>query len=94
MFGILTKFFDSNEKQINKLKPLILEINSLEREMKKLKDKDFPKKTQEFRARIKSGESLDLILPEVFAITREASLRTIGQRHFDVQLMAGIILAS
>ena len=94
MFGILTKFFDSNEKQINKLKPLILEINSLEREMKKIKDKDFPKKTQEFRERIKSGESLDLILPEVFAITREASLRTIGQRHFDVQLMAGIILAS
>ncbi len=94
MFGILTKFFDSNEKQINKLKPLILEINSLERQIKKLKDKDFSKKTQEFKERIKSGESLDLLLPEVFAMAREASLRAIGQRHFDVQLMAGIVLAS
>ena len=94
MFNIFNKFFDSNEKEINKLKPVVLEINSFEEEFKKLKDKDFPKKTKEFKERISSGESLDLLLPETFALVREASRRSIGQRHYDVQLMAGITLAS
>jgi len=94
MFGILNKFFDSNEKEINKLKPIVAEINSFEEKFKKLKDKDFPKKTKEFRERVASGESLDLLLPEAFAIVREAAKRSIGQRHYDVQLMAAITLAS
>jgi len=94
MFGIFNKFFDSNEKEINKLKPLILEINSFEEKFKKLKEKDFSKKTKEFKERISSGESLDLLLPEAFALVREASKRAIGQRHYDVQLMAGITLAN
>ncbi len=94
MFGIFNKFFDSNEKEINKLKPLVIEINSFEEKFKKLKDKDFPKKTKEFKERVKGGESLDLLLPEVFALVREASRRSIGQRHYDVQLMAGVVLAS
>ncbi len=94
MFGILNKFFDSNEKEINKLKPLVSEINSFEKKFKKLKDKDFPKKTKEFKERVKGGESLDLLLPEAFAIVREAALRSIGQRHYDVQLMAAIVLFS
>jgi preprotein translocase subunit SecA len=94
MFGIFSKLFDSNEKEINKLKPLVEEINSFEEKFKKLKDKDFPKKTEEFKERIASGESLDLLLPEVFALVREASKRSIGQRHYDVQLMAAITLAS
>jgi len=93
MFNFVGKFFDSNEKEINKLKPIVLEINSFEEKFKKLKDKDFPKKTEEFKERISSGESLDLLLPEAFAIVREASRRSIGQRHYDVQLMAGIALA-
>ena len=94
MFGILGKFFDSNEKEIKKLAPLVLEINSLESVTKKLKDKDFPKKTKELRARVSEGESLDLLLPEAFALVREAARRTIGQRHYDVQLMAGVALAT
>jgi preprotein translocase subunit SecA len=94
MFNFITKFFDSNEKEIEKLKPIVLEINSFEEKFKKLKDKDFPEKTKEFKERIKSGESLDLLLPETFALVREASRRSIGQRHYDVQLMAGITLAS
>src|SRR3989304_1133796 len=93
MFGILGKFFDSNEKEIKKLTPLVLEINALESEAKKLKDKDFPKKTKDLKERVSGGESLDLLLPEAFALVREASRRTIGQRHYDVQLMAGITLA-
>ena len=94
MFNLLNKFFDSNEKEINKLKPLVAEINSFEEKFKKLKEKDFPKKTKEFKERVASGESLDLLLPEAFAIVREAALRSIGQRHYDVQLMAAIALFS
>jgi len=94
MLGVITKFFDSNEKEINKLKPLVLEINSFEEKIKKLKDSDFPKKTKEFKERAQDGEPLELILPEAFALVREAAKRTIGQRHFDVQLMAAAVLAS
>ncbi len=93
MFNLIAKFFDSNEKEINKLKPLVLEINSLEKKIKKLKDKDFPKKTKFFKEELANGASLDSILPEAFALVREASYRTIGQRHYDVQIMAGITLA-
>src|SRR3989344_1195513 len=60
----------------------------------KLKDKNFPKKTEEFKERVGGGESLDLLLPEAFALVREASRRSIAQRHYDVQLMAGINLAN
>ena len=94
MFKLLSKFFDSNEKEIKKLLPIVTEINALENNIKKLKDKDFAKKTQELKERMSNGESLFLLLPEAFAIVREAARRTIGQRHYDVQLMAGITLAS
>ena len=94
MFNILNKFFDSNEKEINKLRPIVTEINSFEEKFKKFKDKDFRAKTKEFKDRVGSGESLDLLLPEAFALVREAAARSIGQRHYDVQLMAAIALAS
>ncbi len=94
MLSVLAKFFDSNEKEINKLKPLVLEINSFEEDFKKLKDSDFPKKTKELKERVQDGEPLELVLPEAFALVREAAKRTIGQRHFDVQLMAATVLAS
>lgn len=94
MFNFIGKFFDSNEKEINKLKPIVSEINLFEEKFKKLKDKNFPQKTEEFKERVAGGESLDLLLPEAFAVVREASRRSIGQRHYDVQLMAGISLAS
>ena len=93
MVSIFTKIFNSNEKEIDKLKPIISEINSLEEKVKKLKDENFAKETQKFKQRVSDGESLDLILPEAFALVREAARRTIGQRHFDVQLMAGTVLA-
>jgi preprotein translocase subunit SecA len=94
MFNFISKFFDSNEKEIDKLKPIVSEINSFEEKFKKLKDKNFPLKTKEFKERIRKGESLDLLLPEAFALVREASRRVIGQRHYDVQLMAGVSLAT
>jgi len=93
MLNILGKFFDSNEKEVQKLSPVITEINSFENKIKKLKDKDFPKKTEEFKERIKDGEPLESILPEAFALVREAAQRAIGQRHFDVQMIAATVLA-
>jgi preprotein translocase subunit SecA len=93
MLNVFGKLFDSNEKEVKKVKPLIDEINSLEEETKKLKDSDFPKKTKELKERIDEGEPLDSILPEAFALVREAAQRTIGLRHFDVQLIAAATLA-
>lgn len=93
MINIFGKLFDSNDKEIQKLSPIISEINSFEAKLKKLKDSDFPKKTEEFRKAVAKGESLDILLPEAFALVREASVRTTGLRHFDVQLMAATVLA-
>jgi len=89
LFGNLLDF---NVKEIAKLKPLVEKINSLEPGMKKLKDKDFPKKTESFKGRIAKGETLDDLLPEAFALAREAIFRVVGERAFDVQLMAAITL--
>jgi len=93
MFNIISKFFDSNEKEIKRLAPIVEQINSLEEKTKKLKDSAFPKKTKEFKERVEDGEPLENILPEAFALVREAARRSIGQRHFDVQLMAAIVLS-
>lgn len=93
-FSFITKLFDSNEKEVKKLEPIIAEINALEPDMKKLKDSQFVKLTKEFKERIKDGEALELILPEAFALAREAARRAIGQRHYDVQLIAAATLAS
>ncbi len=93
VFSLLSKLFDSNEKEIQKLQPIVDEITNLEPKMQKLKTEDFAKKTEEFKKRIAKGESLDDLLPEAFALTREAAKRSIGQRHFDVQLMAAITLS-
>jgi len=93
MVNIFSKLFNSNEKEISDLSSIVTEINSFEEDYKKLKEKDFPKKTNEFRERIKGGESLESILPAAFALVREASRRTIGLRHFDVQMMAAISLS-
>lgn len=93
MLGLLNKLFDSNNREIKKLEPIVSEINSFEKKFSKLKDSDFTKRTQDLRSRIKKGESLDLVLPEAFALVREASQRALGLRHFDVQLMAAAVLA-
>lgn len=89
----ITKLFDSNEKEISKLQPIVDQINQLEDSTQKLKEKDFAKKTKEFRERLSQGETISDILPEAFALVREAARRTTGLRHFDVQLMAAISLS-
>ncbi|MQY73648.1 MAG: preprotein translocase subunit SecA, partial [Dehalococcoidia bacterium] len=95
-FGSLLKWLgslaDSNEKQLKKIQPTIEQINGLEAEFEKLSDVELRARTDEFRARLKDGETLAQLLPEAFAAVREAAKRTIGQRHFDVQLMGGIVL--
>lgn len=93
MLNFLSRFFDSNNRELQAFLPIVSEINSLEENVKKIKDKDFPKKTQELRDRVSNGQSLDLILPEAFALVREATKRTLTMRHFDVQLMAAATLA-
>jgi len=92
MSGWLEKLFDSNEKEIKRLRPLVDKINSLEPDFQKLSAESLKSKTIEFKQRLAKGETLDDILPEAFAAVREAARRTIGLRHFDVQLMGGIVL--
>lgn len=92
MLNILTKLFDLNQKEVDRLTKVAEKINLFESKVKKLKDTDFAKKTQEFKKRIEGGETLEEILPEAFALVREATQRTLGMRHFDVQLMAATAL--
>ncbi|MCX6726035.1 MAG: preprotein translocase subunit SecA [Candidatus Shapirobacteria bacterium] len=92
MFKFLDNLLDFNEKELKKLRPLVEKTNSFEPVMKKLKDKDFPAKTKSFRKRITDGETLDTLLPEAFALIREAISRTVDERAFDVQLMAAATL--
>jgi len=92
MFKWLSNLIDSNEKELKRLQPLVDHINSLEPEFEKLTDAELRAKTDEFKAQLADGESLDEILPEAYAAVREAAKRTIRQRHFDVQLMGGIVL--
>ena len=82
----------SNEKELDRIKKIVSKINELEENFRTLEDVGFPKKTKEFKEKIKSGENIENILPEAFALVREASKRTRGERHFDVQLIGGIVL--
>src|SRR5437588_848599 len=93
MLSVLSKLFNSNEKEITRLKPMITEINGFAEQMKQLKDSDFAKKTQDFKERLADGESWEFLLPEAFALVREAAHRSIGLRHYDVQMMAAATLA-
>jgi len=92
MFKLFSGLTDSNEKQLKRLQPTVNQINELEPEFEKLSDDELRAKTDEFKARYKAGSSLDELLPEAFTAVREAAKRTIGQRHFDVQLMGGVVL--
>ncbi len=85
-------FGDYNTKYLKKLKPKIEKINSLEKDFEKLSDIQLKEKTEEFKKRLKEGETLNDLLPEVFAQVREAAKRNLGQRHFDCQLIGGITL--
>ncbi|MGC9194896.1 MAG: preprotein translocase subunit SecA [Syntrophobacteraceae bacterium] len=90
---VLKKIFGSqNERTLKKLEPIVREINDFEPEMKKLTDEQLRGKSTEFRQRLEKGEELDDLLPEAFAVAREGSVRALGMRPFDVQLMGGIVL--
>ncbi len=82
----------NNARQLRTLTPIVHKINSLEPSIIALSDNELKEKTNEFRERFANGETLDDLLPEAFAVVREASRRTIGQRHYDVQLLGGIVL--
>ncbi len=91
--NVLKKVFGSkNERELSKLQPIVEQINALEPEMQALGDSALKAKTQAFKERIDQGASLDEVLPEAFAAVREASVRTLKMRHFDVQLIGGIVL--
>ncbi|PIW91821.1 MAG: preprotein translocase subunit SecA [Candidatus Nealsonbacteria bacterium CG_4_9_14_0_2_um_filter_37_38] len=94
MMSIITKIFgDANEKYLKKIQPLVEKINSLELEFESFSDERLKEKTGELKEKLKKGEeTLDDILPEAFASVREAAKRTLKQRHFDVQLIGGIVL--
>ncbi|MDL2123387.1 MAG: preprotein translocase subunit SecA [Deltaproteobacteria bacterium] len=93
MFNFLTKVFGSkNERELNKIKPTVEMINKLEPELKAMSDEQLRSRTSIFKERIEKGELLDNILTEAFATVREASVRTLKMRHFDVQLIGGIAL--
>ena len=91
--GILTKIFGSrNNRLVKAYRRRVAQINKLEPELKKLTDDQLKAKTQEFRDRLQKGETLDDLLPEAFAVVREASSRVLGMRHFDVQMIGGMVL--
>ncbi len=85
-------FGDHHSRELKKLWPIVEKVNSREEEMRNLKDEEIPTKTAEFKQRAASGETLDELLPEAYALVREAARRTLGERHFDVQILGGIIL--
>ncbi len=94
MLNLLLRFIigTKNQRDLRRLRPTVEEINSLEPEISKLSDKDLASKTDVFKERLAQGDTLDDILPEAFAVVREVGKRTIGLRHFDVQLMGGVVL--
>jgi preprotein translocase subunit SecA len=93
MLGLVKKIFgDANERELKRYWKAVEQINGLEAEMEALSDDQLRAKTGEFRERLAKGETLDDLLPEAFAVVREASKRTLGKRHYDVQLIGGMVL--
>ena len=91
--NFISKFIKSgNQKELDRISKIVKQINFLEENVKKLKDEDFPRETLRLKQKIKDGSSLNQILPEAFALAREASSRTRGERHFDVQMIGGVVL--
>ena len=93
MFGFLKRFLgDNNDKEIKRLQKTVDKINALESKFQNYTDDKLASSTDNFRERLQAGETLEDILPEAFAVCREASRRVLGMRHFDVQLMGGMCL--
>ncbi len=81
-----------NERELKRLRPIVAEVNALEPAIQALSDEQLRKRTVEFRERSANGETLDDLLPEAFAVVREAGRRVLNMRHFDVQLIGGAVL--
>ncbi|MBX9702711.1 MAG: hypothetical protein K2X39_01030, partial [Silvanigrellaceae bacterium] len=93
MFNLLKKLFGTkNERELRAMVPILTKINQYESQISLLSDEDLKNKTQEFKSRYARGETLDSLLPEAFAVVREGGKRCLGKRHFDVQLIGGIVL--
>src|SRR5215216_2248650 len=94
MFGqILTKIVGTqNDRELKRLRPRVAEINTFEPAIKTLSDEQLKAKTVEFRTRLANGEALDDLLPEAFAVVREAGRRVLHMRHYDVQMIGGMVL--
>src|SRR5262245_41385194 len=90
--GLVRLFGSSNERKIRQMRPVVAQINELEPSMAALSEEALRAKTQEFRERRARGESLEELLPEAFAACRESGRRYLNMRHFDVQLMGGLVL--
>ncbi|MDC0875765.1 preprotein translocase subunit SecA [Candidatus Pelagibacter sp.] len=91
--NLISKFIkSSNQKELDRIGKIVIKVKSLEENFKNLNDLDFPKKTIEYKDQIKNGKSLDELLPEAFALVREASKRSRKERHFDVQIIGGVVL--
>src|SRR5271165_1386834 len=94
MFGALARrlFGSANDRYVNSLRHLVDAINELEPQLEAMSDDELRLRTQQFRQQLADGAELDDLLPDAFATVREAAKRTLGQRHFDVQLMGGVVL--
>ena len=90
--NIFSRILDLNAREVDRLTKVADKINDFEPKVKKLKDSDFAKKTEEFKKQLEKGETLDELLPEAYALVREASYRVLGMRHYDVQMMAAVAL--
>src|SRR5947209_14031514 len=91
--SLLKTLLDGNEREVKKLRSMVeTKINPLEPQFEKLSNEQLAAKTEEFRERLRNGQTLDDLLPEAFALVREASKRTLGQRHYDVQMIGGMVL--
>ena len=91
--GLMEKIFGTySDRELKKIEPLVNKVMSLEGEMEKLSDTELKEKTEEFKNRIKNGETTDDLLPEAFAVVREAAWRVLGMKHFRVQVIGGIVL--
>ena len=93
IFDFLTRVFGSkNDREIKKIQPIVEQINALEPGIQAMSDDDLKRQTARFKERMKQGETIEDLLPEAFATVREASVRTLRMRHFDVQLIGGVVL--
>ena len=91
--NLISKFIkSSNQKELDRMAKIVTKVNSFEDKIKKMSDKDFPLRTLELKEKLKKNNNINDLLPEAFALVREASKRTRNERHFDVQIMGGITL--